>query len=385
MTDLVSTSKMSLVREGCYIYFKKRNSSDNVRYDLREQELQKLIDGVWRDVQHQYHFFMHVRIDDIDFGTDIKFKKFFEVVKKFNEGCVSLSTFITRMYDHLHLEGYITENIEFEIERYYWGERLVTVKHPITIYTKPVLNFIKKHNIKLRRSFEEFYMDNKDYLNTMLLKMQTEDFTIEEQMEVWTILQNDHFKTLVEEYKCDPMSLLKYVMRYLKPFENIEHHDALSSLDDYYRMAARIGRKVKKYPKYLNSMHDILTANYNSYKQTYDERAFLKRKRDDLIYADTDYCIVLPESTKDVVREGTELNHCVASYVDKIIKGETYIMFLRCIKTKEASLVTVEVKNNEIVQAKGSYNRKMNDEEKAFMTKFCKLKKLKFMNNEVEQ
>ena len=69
-------------------------------------------------------------------------------------------------------------------------------------------------------------------------------------------------------------------------------------------------------------------------------------------------------------------NHCVASYVDRIINGRTYIMFLRYTTLPKDSLITLELKDNKILQAKGSYNRPVTDDEHKFLEKYCKEKKI---------
>jgi hypothetical protein len=147
-------------------------------------------------------------------------------------------------------------------------------------------------------------------------------------------------------------------------------------LRDYYRMGHTIGRDIKKYPTYLRSMHDIIQVNFETYKREYDEILFEKLVKVELEYDSKDYCIVVPHSSKDIVKEGTNLNHCVGSYVDRILQGDTYIMFMRKTNEKEKSLITLELRGNKILQAKGSYNRIMNEEERKFLDKYCKLKKI---------
>ena len=141
-------------------------------------------------------------------------------------------------------------------------------------------------------------------------------------------------------------------------------------------MANTIGRDVKKYPKYLRSMHDIITANYNSYKKEYDELKFEKLRKPELEFEGRAFCIVIPSSSKDIIKEGTDLNHCVSSYVERILKKETYIFFLRKKEDKEKSLITLELKGNKITNAKGSYNRLPTEEEMKFLEGYSKKLKI---------
>jgi hypothetical protein len=64
----------------------------------------------------------------------------------------------------------------------------------------------------------------------------------------------------------------------------------------------------------------------------------------------------------------------VATYIDKVINGETQIVFLRLREKSDVSLVTVEIRDNRIVQAKGYKNRQPNAEEKSWLGTFAKSK-----------
>ena len=59
------------------------------------------------------------------------------------------------------------------------------------------------------------------------------------------------------------------------------------------------------------------------------------------------YSIVRPTSPEDVIREGNDLDHCVGSYIDRIIQKESNIVFLRRTDDLDTSLVTVEILTDE--------------------------------------
>ena len=153
----------------------------------------------------------------------------------------------------------------------------------------------------------------------------------------------------------------------------------LTDYNDYLRMQISIYGKVKeKYPKYLKTEHDIIALKISVYEKHKEELMLLNVvenfKR--LEYKDKEYCIVLPESSMDIVDEGVVLSSCVSSYVDKVVKNETLIVFLRSIDEQDKSLVTVEVQNGSIVQAKGYANRPMTEEEEKCLKKWAKEKDL---------
>lgn len=71
-------------------------------------------------------------------------------------------------------------------------------------------------------------------------------------------------------------------------------------------------------------------------------------------------------------------NNCVASYIDRVIDGECHILFLRKKNKPNESLVTIEVVNNHIVQAKRKFNEPVTDKEQGVINAFNK----KFANKE---
>ena len=69
-----------------------------------------------------------------------------------------------------------------------------------------------------------------------------------------------------------------------------------------------------------------------------------------------------PEKAMSLVDEGNALNHCVASYIKRIIDGECLVYFMR--QEKDVSLITLEIEGGEIVQARGNSNRFPDEEER---------------------
>ena len=57
-------------------------------------------------------------------------------------------------------------------------------------------------------------------------------------------------------------------------------------------------------------------------------------------------CIVAPRSPAEIRNEGSVLSHCVASYVDPIIKGTENIMFIRRKDMREEPFFTIDIANS---------------------------------------
>lgn len=76
-----------------------------------------------------------------------------------------------------------------------------------------------------------------------------------------------------------------------------------------------------------------------------------------------DYVFIYPDCVQDIKTEAASQNNCVASYIDRVINGSCHILFLRKKDHPKDSLVTIEVVNNKIVQAKRRFNYPVTQED----------------------
>lgn len=364
------------------LYIIKRETKEFIRYNLKTNTMEKRYrgKGKWNPVSYQYGFFKGLRVSDIE--AEDKFIKLIEYVQSWNSNCSSLSTFFDRLSAAMIYEGYITEDVKFSVSRSWRTERIEHLTKPVHKYDKHTRQLLKECRYTVTPDFEQkFFGDDQEFFRKVLDSIRILDCNSARKRELvnFTTDSNYRMKSLIQTHRYDTKSLMKFVVEYLKPFENLDVREGMQLLDDYYTMASEVGRKVKRYPKYLKSMHDIIRANFDSYKREYDEEQFAKLQIPDWEFKDKDFCIVTPKSSKDIVSEGVDLNHCVSSYVDRILEGRTLIIFLREAKQPEDSLITLEVQENQLVQARGSYNRKLTPPEKEFLKKFCDKKKIELV------
>ena len=187
-----------------------------------------------------------------------------------------------------------------------------------------------------------------------------------------------YFNKLIDVYGYNPKSLLLYIDT-LMTFEAItDMYDLMRELEDYARMMSTISPKFDKYPRNFLTTHRIACRNYNRLKKEFSEELFKKRidKNYECVFGD--YIFIYPDSTQDIKDEAVSQNNCVASYIDKVIDGNCHIMFLRKKFNPKDSLVTIEIRNNKIVQAKRKYNADVTEEDKVAIDKWNK----KFANKE---
>lgn len=168
---------------------------------------------------------------------------------------------------------------------------------------------------------------------------------------------------LINEYGYNAKSLFLY-LDYLKTFEALEDMTViLTEIKDYANMMRKISDKYDKYPRHFLTTHRIACRNYNRFKQEFPEKLFKDRINTSYECSFHDYVFIYPKCTQDIKDEAAAQSNCVISYIDNVIEGKCHIMFLRKKSNPDTSLVTLEIQNNRIVQAKRRFNDSVNDEE----------------------
>lgn len=177
----------------------------------------------------------------------------------------------------------------------------------------------------------------------------------------------------------DIPALMDYLNRGLiqqgLPFDTIARE-----LRDYVSMAIDLETHIEKYPRSVRLVHDLTQRDYKVMENEITKRKFIEiaeEAKEKYEYKDKEYVIVVPKEPKDVQREGEVLNHCVAGYVSNIVDKKTTIVFLRRVEAPDEPLVTIEVRDNKVVQKQGGAKRRqMTQEENEFIRKWARAKKI---------
>lgn len=192
----------------------------------------------------------------------------------------------------------------------------------------------------------------------------------------WT----DIFQFIEEFNHSNELRLIEYLLFECYVSQGCQYSTALQEYRDYYRMCMDLQyERFDKYPRYLKTAHDIVTMNYKLVEDKVTLEKF-KKKTEEYRHLETvvgDFAICVPGETIELVNEGNVLQHCVGSYVRNVSAGKTRIMFLREKKDQETPLVTVEVRGDEITQARGFSNRSVTHDERTALHKFAKKQRLK--------
>lgn len=128
---------------------------------------------------------------------------------------------------------------------------------------------------------------------------------------------------------------------------------------DYLTMLDQLGTPADdhtRYPKDLRKAHDDAMNKLNAIKREKDEQSFSKRYQElkRLEWSKDGILVIAPKSAQEILDEGESLHHCVGSYIDKVLKGDTSILFVRT--DKATPLYTMEYKGGHIIQVRGVYN-----------------------------
>ena len=102
-------------------------------------------------------------------------------------------------------------------------------------------------------------------------------------------------------------------------------------------------------------------------------RVMLPELEETYRFEDEQFCITLPTCKEDFNREGRENHNCVGgSYYDKMLGGQSCVMFLRRKEEPDKAFCTVEMNGERILQCRAVRNSEPPEEAKAFMDKFSK-------------
>ena len=162
-----------------------------------------------------------------------------------------------------------------------------------------------------------------------------------------------------------PDSRLRKLSKYLDSMgcKKYERRNLIMDYFDYMRSCESLHYDMTSdivlYPKNFKKAHDEAAANVKSRKLAEECRMIaellpdMHKKYD---FSNDTLLIKAPDSGQDIIYEGQALHHCVGSYVPQVAGGSTVILFIRKKSVPNKPYVTVEVKNDKVVQVRGFDN-----------------------------
>ena len=358
---------MRVYKERQYLIFKFEDGTDReVKYDFATKTAIGIKGKPVKDLRTQLS---GMTIDElIECCEDKKYAKFLDFVKRKNSYYISnIGTILSKVPNYSKFEQIFSAGFDDIIDSRSFSKTINDIP-------KSLIKIAKDRNIKISNKACDFWKKNPDnhYIGYNLEYISLTD---EDIFKIWTSGSDtwnrdrmryedwSYFNVLIEEYGYNAKSLFLYIDS-LKTFEAIEDmYHLMRELYDYARMMKTISPKFEKYPRNFLTTHKIACRNYNRLKKEFSEELFRKRINKDYECSFGDYQFIYPKSTQDIKDESVAQNNCVSSYIDNVLDGKCHIMFLRKKSSPNDSLVTIEIRNNKIVQAKRKFNDPVTEED----------------------
>lgn len=240
----------------------------------------------------------------------------------------------------------------------------------LEILTKSKLYNLAANYYEFKKGkFEDVFKLDRSYLSFMV----ENNITYDELITLQKIKIKDYqlIKYLSSVYRLD--ELLKYCNPYDLMKYQIKKKDIYTYID-YLAMAKQQKMNLKDksilYPKNLKEKHDELQHQIkvkkdkkinNQIKKRYNE---IKSNK----YQNKEYIIFPAKSINELIDESSQQNNCVKTYAERIAKGQCDIYFMRYLKTIDKSLVTIEVRDNKVVQKRTKNNKETTKEQNKFLS-----------------
>lgn len=234
---------------------------------------------------------------------------------------------------------------------------------------------VEKYDVKYLQE-NKANMTGLEYLHN---RRKTGQKPIPEHMEyIQTIFENkfEDFLRLMEYSK--PGKIIKYLKHNNRTL--VSSRMAYTKLyEDYLGLARQIGYDLRNdfvlFPKQLKLRHDQCIDILNERKEELNNKSMKKLYKKYMKEYYMEYkglCIIPPKTTLEIAKEGQEMHHCVGTYAERAVKGQTVILFIRKLNDIEQSFYTVEVRGGEVIQCRGKYNADPTREVSQFMNRFKK-------------
>ena len=354
---------MKIYKDKQYLIFDFENGR-NVKYDFANKQAIGIKGKPVKDLNKQLH---GLTLDKLfDCCTDQNYANFLKFVQREGTcGANNIGTILKYVPEYSKYEQIFSAGFEDIVDtrefKYY--------DFKISDIPKSLIKVAKNHIIKVNKFLVDNWKKNPDayYLAYQLEYISLNDNDLADLFKMKNYSCNlgyfSAFSELINKYNYNAKSLLLYLDQ-LKTFEAFDDmHNLIGELYDYVKMMDTISKKYDKYPRHFLTTHQIASRNYNRLKREFSEELFKQRINKEYECTYKDYVFIYPDCIQDIKTEAASQNNCVASYIDRVIEGSCHILFLRKKDHPKDSLVTIEVVNDKIVQAKRRFNYPVTQED----------------------
>lgn len=154
----------------------------------------------------------------------------------------------------------------------------------------------------------------------------------------------DYIERVDDAQCCQPDESMQLWSDYLRMLRTLE-----CDLTDKYLI----------YPNSLKREHDKASRKITQVRNEKINESFRQRAKENEKYEweNDRFKVLIPREITELYEEGRRLSHCVGSYGQYVADGSRIIAFIRRIDDVDTPLCTIEIRDNQIVQARGYSNR----------------------------
>lgn len=342
---------MKVYKQKQYLVF-DLDDGKTVKYDFANKVAIGKSGKVVKDLKTQLS---GKNLDDVfNSCEDKNYAKFLRWVSENSSRYITnIGTVLSHVPEYSRFEQFFSAGVDVLSEN--------ALSYDIKHIPKGLIKICREYDIPLRDTLVKSYKEIPDAYNIVF----SMNFISLDKQDIQYLFTDTYYQKggyrstynrAIKDYGYTAKGLLKY-LDYCKTYEAFNSIvRALETLIDYAHMMKKISPKFDKYPRHLLTTHQIAARNYNRLKHQFDEIAFKKRINPDMEKTFGDYKFYYPRSAQDIKDEAVMQNNCVASYIQRVLDGECDILFLRYKDLPDKSLVTIEVRNNKIVQARQKFN-----------------------------
>lgn len=157
---------------------------------------------------------------------------------------------------------------------------------------------------------------------------------------------------------------------------------------DYLGWSEKLGYNMEDeyvlFPPDLSKAHDRLFKEYKELQNKQEQERLRKESEkiqkilqevgsaEPLAMKSKKFMIVVPKTASDIKLEGQTLHHCVGTYVERVAKGQTMILFVRKVTEPDVPYFTMEWREHRVIQCRGRNNCSMPSDVNSFVKAFEK-------------
>lgn len=146
--------------------------------------------------------------------------------------------------------------------------------------------------------------------------------------------------------------LLEFYQYYLVRGKYWEYHrTSISNLVEYLNMCAYMDKKPEKVNNFMREYIET-KQSYERRKEEYNRQRFTNvygEAKEMLTFEYGNLQVVIPTCPQDLINEGERQRNCVGGYVNTVLNGNTYVVFVRHKDNLDKNYITCEVTKSGVI------------------------------------